>query len=260
MAEIEKGLAKPVGMKMAAKPGKEIPHPKPMERGRSGRFFYRLGMLISRLGVDIEVRGLENLPTDSPYILAANHETFVDGMWIMSALPKDQFQKFCCIGAQDLLTKYGPFGKIIMRVGRGIPINRNGNPARALISAKEALEEGSNILLIHPEGTRSKDGTLGQIHEGACFIAKKSKSPLVPVFLDGAYNIFNPNMALPAWHNPETKKRHRLIITFGKVLDAKNYPNIKEMNQVLTDWFHDRFANKEIPNINRPKKKSAQNA
>ncbi len=249
MSEIDKSINKPLIMKKATRNTKEIPKPKPLERRFSGRFFYHLGMLITRLGVKIEVRGIENLPQSSPYILAANHETFVDGMWIMSALPKEQYQKFCCIGAEDLLTKYGPFGKIIMRVGRGIPIKRQGNPVRALVSAKDALEEGNNILLIHPEGTRSKDGELGKIQEGACYIAKKANVPLVPVFLDGAYNIFNPNMALPALRNPVTKKRHRLIITFGKALNPANYVNIKEMNQVLSDWLHFRFANKEIPNI-----------
>lgn len=260
MNEIGKSIKKPLIISKPSAKRKDTPRPKPMDRRFSGRFFYHLGMLVTRLGVKIEVRGLENLPKTSPYVLAANHETFVDGMWIMSALPKDQYKKFCCIGAEDLLTKYGPFGKIIMRVGRGIPLNRNGNPARALISAKEALEEGSSILLIHPEGTRSKTGKLGQIHEGAAFIAKKADVPLVPVFLDGAYNIFNPHMNLPTLRHPVTKKRHRLIITFGKMLNPKHYVNAKAMNQVLTEWFQESFAKKEIPNLKMRRKKKALKA
>lgn len=255
MGEAEKAAEKRVMPKGLRCSGKTQVRPKPMDRRFTGRFFYRVGMFFTRLLVTIEVRGLENLPDDSPYILAANHETFVDGMWIMSALPKTQYKKFCCIGAQDLLTKYGPFGKIIMRVGRGIPINRFGNPARALISAIEALEGGDNILLIHPEGTRSETGRLGKIQEGSCYIASKAKVALVPVFLDGGYNIFNRQMPLPSLINPVTMKRHKLIITFGKPMYPSDYENTKVMNQALSDWLHEAYANKEIPNVRMKKGK-----
>lgn len=219
---------------------------KPLRRGFMGYFFYHLGMFLTGLGVRIETRGLENLPDDLPYILAANHETYVDGMWILSCLPKQLFKRFTCIGAQDLLTRYGPFGRIIMHVGRAIPINRFGNPIRALGAAQEALEQG-NVLLIHPEGTRSRNGKLGRIQEGACFISKKSSAPVIPVFLDGAYEIFNRYMRFPSFRDKKTGGRHRLIIRFGKPLYPADYKNIKSMNAALTEWFHDAFAHKEIP-------------
>lgn len=223
--------------------------PEPMRRGFSGRLLYHIGMNLTRLGAKIEVEGVENLPDSAPFVLAANHETFVDGMWIMSALPKALRMKFCCIGAQDLLTKYGPFGRVIMRVGRGIPINRSGNPIRALVSAKSALDKGDNILLVHPEGTRTRSGKLGRIQEGACYIAIKADVPLVPVFLDGGYNIFNRHMKLPSLRHPQTKKRHRLIISFGKALLPSQFESIREMNEALSAWLHERFQQKRVPTL-----------
>jgi len=90
--------------------------------------------------IDLQGVGLENIPKDVPYIIAANHETYVDGMIIASFLPKEHFEIFSSLAAQDLLTEHGPFGHVIMRVGRGIPLNRKGNPARGLIAAKQQVD------------------------------------------------------------------------------------------------------------------------
>ena len=221
-------------------------HAEPMRRGLSGRLLYHTGMFLSRRGVRFEVRGLEHLPRQGSYILAANHETYVDGMWIMSCLPKPLFKRFCCIGAEDLLTRHGPFGRVIMRVGRGIPIKRRGNPIRALQSALEALRKDENILLIHPEGTRSRNGRLGRIQDGACFLARKAGVPIIPVFLDGAYEIFNRYYRLPSFRDKEGHK-HRLIISFGKALQPEHFSSTKEMTAALRQWMETRFAHKEVP-------------
>lgn len=224
---------------------------KPMRRGFIGFFFYHLGMLISRLAIRFEICGLENLPREGSYLIAANHETYVDGMWILSCLPKAQAKRFCCIGAQDLLSKYGFFGRVIMRVGRGIPINRFGSPIRALNAAKAALD-ANRILLIHPEGTRTRNGKLGRIQEGACFIAKKAARPVVPCFLDGGYEIFSRYMNFPRLRDPKTGRKSRLIIRFGEPLRPEQYANMREMNQALRDWLHRAFEAKEVPRAYDP--------
>lgn len=218
---------------------------KPVERGFIGTLLYHTGMLLTRICVKLEARGLENIPKDSPYVLAVNHETFVDAMWVASFLPKAHFPDFACMAAQDLLTDYGWFGRVIMKVGRGIPLNRHGSPVRGLVMAKQQVDDG-NILLVHPEGTRSHDGKLGQIHEGATFIAMKANVPLVPVFIDGGFEIFSRFHKLP---NPWDKKRHRrrrLIIHYGKPYYPKNYKNSKAMTRDMTEWMEAAFDNKEV--------------
>ena len=59
-----------------------------------------------------------------------------------------------------------------------VPIDRFGNPIRGLIIAKRKVDEG-NIMLVHPEGTRSMDGHLGEMKNGAAYIAIKSRVPIL---------------------------------------------------------------------------------
>ncbi len=218
---------------------------EPIERGFSGRLLYRIGILVTKLCLKYESRDTHNIPKDSPYVLAVNHETFVDAMWVAHFLPKEHFPNFACMAAQDLLTDYGKFGRIIMKVGRGIPLDRHGNPIRGLILAKKQVDEG-NILLVHPEGTRSRDGRLSQIHEGATFIAMKANVPLVPVFIDGGYEVFSRYHKFPSFWDKKNKRRKRLIIRYGKPLLPENYKNSKAMTIDMKAWLEDAFENKEV--------------
>ncbi len=219
---------------------------KPVKRGFVGHFFYHLGMFLTRHMIKLECRGCENIPQGMPYLLAANHETYVDGMWIASFLPPHHFPHFASLAAQDLLSDHGWFGKVIMHVGRGVPLNRKGSPARGLILAKQQIDNG-NILLVHPEGTRSHDGRLGEFENGACYLAQKANVPLVPVFIDGGYEVFNRYMTWPKGKDPKTGQKRRVIINYGQPLLPANFKSPKAMTEALSAWMHHMFENKVVP-------------
>ncbi|MDI9497350.1 MAG: lysophospholipid acyltransferase family protein [Bacillota bacterium] len=228
------------------RPAAETPV-RPVHRGISGCLLNSFGMWLTRHLVRLEGRGLENLPASAPYILAPNHETFVDGMWVASFLPREQFKLFCSLAGSDLLTDYGLFGRIIMRVGRGVPIDRHGSPLSGLQLARAQLEAGE-ILMIHPEGTRSHDGRLGRIQEGAAFIAKRCRVPIIPVFIDGGYEIFGRHSTWPTPRDENGEKR-RLILTFGKPLDPADFRSARDMTAALAAWMNEKFAQKEVPRL-----------
>jgi 1-acyl-sn-glycerol-3-phosphate acyltransferase len=238
--------------------GRVLPHPAtpkiedkyPMKRGLVGKLAYGIGITVARLSIILRAEGLENIPASIPYVIAANHETYVDGMLIGSYLPKKHFKVLSCIAAQDLGDKHGLLGRLILRVGRAIPIDRFGNPVRGLIIAKKKVDEG-NILLVHPEGTRSIDGRLGELKDGAAYIAIKSRVPLLPVFLDGAYEVFSRHMQYPQGHNPLTRQRREVILTFGKPFDPADFGNARELTAALTDWMQARFREKKISRVFR---------
>lgn len=229
---------------------------RPIKRGLYGRFFNWLGMTLTKLLLRVEARGMKNLP-DAPYVLAPNHETYVDGMWVGGFLPKHHFKRYACLAAQDLLTDHGAFGRLIMRVGRGIPLNRKGNILQGMKLAMEQVKEG-NILMVHPEGTRTRTGRLGRINEGAAFIAKHAQVPIVPVFIDGGYEIFNRFMKRPSFWNKVEKKRRRLIVTYGEPIDPAEYKNTKAMTAALETWLTERYAHKEVPRPNLKPETSAE--
>ncbi len=220
----------------------------PLKRGLVGKITYGLGLTVARLTVKLRAEGLENIPKTPPYVIAANHETYVDGMLIGSYLPKKHFKVMSCIANQELGSSHGIFGRLILRVGRAIPIDKCGNPVRGLIIAKRKVEEGF-IMLVHPEGTRSPDGRLGKFMDGAAFISMKSKAPLLPVFLDGAYEVFNRHMKLPQGKDPITRQRREIILTFGKPFDPADFKDVTGMAKALTDWMQTRFREKKIPRV-----------
>ena len=84
----------------------------------------------------------------------------------------------------DLETNHGSLGRLIMRVGRGIAVDRYGNPVRGLIKAKKEVEQG-NICFVFPEGTRTHTGKLAEFKDGAAYLAIKAGVPLVPVYISG---------------------------------------------------------------------------
>ena len=220
----------------------------PIRRGLVGYISYGLGLAYARQIISLRAEGLENIPDTTPYVIAANHETYVDGMLIGSYLPKSHFKVLSCIAAQDLADRHGILGRVILRVGRAIPIDRFGNPVRGLIIAKKKVDEG-NIMLIHPEGTRSIDGRLGEMKDGATYISMKSKVPLLPVFVDGAYEVFNRYMKRPQGRDPITRRRREVILTFGKPFDPSDFGNAREMTVALNDWMQARFREKKIPRV-----------
>ena len=218
----------------------------PLRRGLVGNMAFLFGMAYTHLGIYLHAEGLENIPQESPYVIAANHETYVDGMWIGSFLPRNHFRLMSCIAAKDLEDRHGLLGKLIVHVGRAISIDRFGNPIRGLIIARKKVDEG-NILLVHPEGTRTEDGHLGEFKDGAAYIAIKSRVPLLPVFIDGGFEVFNRHMKAPQPFDAKAGRRREVILTFGKPLDPADYENTKEMTEALSRWMEERFAEKRIP-------------
>ena len=166
-------------------------------------------------------------------------------MWVASFLPRAHFKRFCSLAGADLLTDYGLFGRVIMRVGRGVPIDRHGSPLRGLQLARQQLDDGQ-ILLIHPEGTRSLDGRLGEIQDGTAFIAKRSEVPIVPVFIDGGYEVFSRHLRWPSTRDAN-RRRRRIIIHYGEPLQPGDYRNTRALTVALRDWMEARFAAKEVP-------------
>ena len=208
----------------------------PMSRGPIGWFSYHAGMFFTRFFSAIHYRGQKHIPKMRPYVLAANHQTFVDGMWICSGLPKEQQRHFSVIAGADLRHRYGAFGRLMLRVGRAIPVERKGGSAiRGLITAKRKVDEGY-ILLVHPEGTRTHNGKLGGFQNGAAFISKKSNVPLVPVFVHGGYDLFSRHMKLPKPRDPVTGRRHEITIVFGPPFLPWDYGTVEELMAQVRIW------------------------
>lgn len=139
---------------------------------------YWLGWLISKIIFSAiyrrKITGLENLPENGRYILAANHLSYADPPLVGSCIKK----KIYYIAKKELF-RIPVFGWFIKKMN-AFPVDREIADAGALKNALKILESG-NILLVFPEGTRYKPGKIRKLKNGSAMLSIASNSPVVPV-------------------------------------------------------------------------------
>jgi 1-acyl-sn-glycerol-3-phosphate acyltransferase len=128
----------------------------------------------------IRVHGLEHLPERGPVILAANHQSFCDSLFVPVVIPRrvTYLAKAEYFDHWHTRAFMSTFGQIPIRRGSG------SESIRALSMASELLEQGA-VLGLYPEGTRSRDGTVHRGHTGAARLALLTGAPVVPVGISG---------------------------------------------------------------------------
>lgn len=131
---------------------------------------------ILRLVYRVRVDGRDNIPRSGPVILASNHQSFIDSIF----LP-------LCIGRRVTFVAKAEYFESwktawFFRAVGMIPLKRDGGSAsqRALAAAREVLATGG-VLGIYPEGTRSPDGRLYRGHTGVARLACQCEATVVPV-------------------------------------------------------------------------------
>ena len=199
----------------------EFPIPKARKHIRR----LKLLMCFSRIAWRFELTGTQNIPTDGRYILCPNHQSYFDCLWIWTAIGESRINlyKISCLAAELFL----PSPWLLAMLG-GIPVERSGNTIPAVKRALACIQDGYTML-IHPEGTRTRDGTMGAFKGGAAKLAIDAGVPVIPARIDGAWDIFPPHKKRPKIFR--FGKRYPLTISFGEPIE----PNGKSVEE-LTAW------------------------
>jgi 1-acyl-sn-glycerol-3-phosphate acyltransferase len=124
----------------------------------------------------VRIEGKENVPRQGPVILASNHQSFIDSIF----LPLSVRRRVTFVAKAEYFENWKT-AWFFRAVGM-IPLKRDGGSAseRALAAAADVLH-GGGVLGIYPEGTRSPDGRLYKGHTGAARLAMQCNAPVVPV-------------------------------------------------------------------------------
>lgn len=170
-----------------------------------------------------KVSGLQNIPKKGPFIIAANHSSYMDH-FIMSALVPYLNRKIHFLAKKEHFE--GLFKRAWHTYAGAIPIDRNAGDKKALELAIKALKEGK-IIGIHPEGTRSLTGKIQEAKTGVARLALLSKAPVVPVGLMGAFEILPKGKYIP--------KLKKAAMNIGKPMHFERYPNKKINKKVLRE-------------------------
>ncbi len=172
-----------------------------------------------------KVSGLEHVPGDGPVIMAINHNTFLDSIFLplmvkrpITFLAKDEY--FTTPGFKGFLMR--TFFKAVGQV----PIDRSGGDAsEAALRTGARVLDGGNILGIYPEGTRSPDGKLYRGHTGVARMALAAGAPVIPVALHGTREVQPLNKKLP--------RVRQIAIDIGAPLDFSRYDGMDNDRFVL---------------------------
>ena len=160
---------------------------------------------IKTIGIDLEVKGLENIP-DEACVFIGNHTSILDIPIMFYTI--DRLVGF--VAKKEMLK--APVIGTWLEKAHCIPLDRE-NPREAIKTINygvELLKKGYS-LAIFPEGTRSKDGNIGEFKKGSLKLATKAKAPIVTIAIDRAYTSFEKDKKF---------KPSKIKVTFGNVIST----------------------------------------
>jgi 1-acyl-sn-glycerol-3-phosphate acyltransferase len=180
---------------------------------------------VLRLFYRVRIEGRDQLPEDGPVILAANHRSFLDSIF----LPLVIRRRVTFVAKAEYFTSPGIKGwlqKTFFAGSGQVPIDRSGGGASegAIISAKRVLAEGE-LFGIYPEGTRSHDGKLYRGKVGVARLALETKAPVIPVAVVGTDVVAPPGKTFGRFTRP--------VVRFGTPLDFSRYEGMENDRYIL---------------------------
>jgi 1-acyl-sn-glycerol-3-phosphate acyltransferase len=171
------------------------------------------------------VEGGEHIPTEGGAILASNHLSFSDSIFLPLVVPR----KITFLAKADYFTGTGVKGKLTKGFFSGVgqvPIDRSGGAAsEAALRTGLRILGGGNLLGLYPEGTRSPDGRLYRGKTGVARMALEAGVPVIPVAM------INTDVVQPT--GKKIPNLGRVGVRVGKPLDFSRYQGMEGDRFVL---------------------------
>jgi 1-acyl-sn-glycerol-3-phosphate acyltransferase len=196
-------------------------------------FFIFIVRPIVLLALGLNVRNRFNLPLKGPAILAANHNSHLDTLVLMSLFPLSKLHRIRPVAAADYFMKNKAIAWFSLNIMGIIPLERHKlrNKEELFQGCNQALEN-NDILIIFPEGSRGNPEEMGQIKKGIFhLIDKRENIKVVPIVLHGLGRALPRGEALFVPYNCD--------VIVGK--DLKQFENGNDFSIDLSEQFHELF-------------------
>lgn len=199
-----------------------------------GKLLYWFAYIIIRIYFRIfhqwRIKGKKNRPKNGPLIIMANHISGFDPPIIGCVMNRQVH-----FMAKKELFNNPVIGKIFKIIGT-FPVDRGKPDITALKTAFKFLNNGK-VICIFPEGTRHKEGNLGEAKAGAVMIALRSKSPILPIGIKDATNNKNLKISigkpftLDKYYNKKLSKSQKEEV--GKIIMKKIQNEIDNCKEIV---------------------------
>ena len=171
------------------------------------------------------VSGSENIPEEGPAILASNHLSYAD--WLF--MPLTLSRRVTFVAKAEYFNSPGIkgwFQKGFFSGAGQVPIDRSGaSAAEGAMSAAKRVLDGGDLFGIYPEGTRSHDGKLYRGKTGVARLALETGVPVIPVAVVGTDVVAPPGKKFGTFTRP--------VVHFGKPLDFSRYEGMENDRYIL---------------------------
>jgi 1-acyl-sn-glycerol-3-phosphate acyltransferase len=155
----------------------------------------------------IRVYHRRRLPRRGGVLVVANHQSFLDPVLAAVGMPRPYHPM-----ARESLFRLAPF-RWLIRSLYAFPVRRGRADLGAVREALARLKAGA-VVLMFPEGTRTRDGSIGTLHGGPARIAARAGVPLVPMVIDGAFEAWPRTALLP--------RPHTIRVACGRPVSAED--------------------------------------
>ena len=192
-----------------------------------------------------QVTGLDHLPATGGAILAANHLSIADQLFLGVVTPRHiafwaKAEYFRATGPRALITR-----RVVTGMG-AIPVERAGG--RAVLTAFDAavpVLRAGGLVAVFPEGTRSPDGRLYRGRTGVVRLAQQAGVPIIPVGIRGTDRLRPPGVRFP--------RRHPISITFGPALPVciETPKDVRRLTDVVMATIQRLTAQEYVPRYAR---------
>ena len=178
---------------------------------------------------DIQATGLENLPK-APFILAPNHQTFFDGLFVSMYLNKHMLKNtYFYAKAKHVQNK---FVRALANRNNVIIMDINKDLKVSMQKLASVLAMNKNVILF-PEGTRTEDGSLGEFKKFFAILSLECKTPIVPVSIVGAHKALPKGSLIPRPLKKITVHFHPAVFPEGHTYDSLTEAVYKELAEAV---------------------------
>jgi 1-acyl-sn-glycerol-3-phosphate acyltransferase len=183
---------------------------------------YRLAQLLVRglwplLG-RLEVEGTENIPHTGPFLLIANHQSYLDPILVQAVAPRPVHTM-----AKSTQFNHRLIGAI-MKALKSFPVRRFEIDPQAVRLALRYLDQGHGVG-VYIEGERTWDGRLQPLRRGTLRLILRAGVPVIPCGVSGAYDVW------PRWDS--RMRRGTIRIRFGAPLRFRRFDRRSERDAHL---------------------------
>ncbi|MEO5718817.1 MAG: lysophospholipid acyltransferase family protein [Chthoniobacterales bacterium] len=168
-----------------------------------------------RIYCRFQIVGLKNLPNDDEsFVLVANHSSHLDSVCLLAALPLRRLPRAFPVAAEDYFFRNVPRSWFATVVMNALPFGRQLRVRESLAVCAQLLAQPGNVLVIFPEGTRSKCGATSAFKPGIGALLAEGGASVMPCYLDGAFRAWPKGRRLPR------PRKVRLIIGSARRYDG----------------------------------------